>query len=534
MYRIMLADDEGIVIDSLKFIIEKEFKNECIIESAKTGRSVIELAEYFRPDIAFMDIQMPGINGIEAMKEIRENNKNIIFVVISASDKFDYAKEAINLGVLDYLNKPIERDSIIKVLHRAMQLIDREREKRSNELIIKEKMEAVLPIIENGFIYSILFQEHFEEDIDNYKNLIGVESEYGYMIVMVCGEKQEGNHMTNAVGTSIRIQNYYSEIHEVVTSYFPNIIMGSVMANKIALFVPTRNDTLSYHERIELINKSRELCRKLQSKTEVAFRIGIGSIRHLRESIISYNEALAALIDTKGSVAHVEDVGFGCEYEENYPIDLERRLFEKTENGEINETIAIANKFFDWMEDNYPDCIMDIKLKSLEFVLWAEHLVYEKGGFVYHFQSRNDYLPKLMNFSGLEEVRSWFISKMADAGRRASEKKEGKNTNSVIERAKIYISSNYKKDISLDDVSREIDISPYYFSKIFKDETGENFIEYLTSIRVNEAKKLLTDSNMSMKEIGIVVGYSDPNYFSRIFKKIVGITPTEFKEGNRK
>ena len=80
----------------------------------------------------------------------------------------------------------------------------------------------------------------------------------------------------------------------------------------------------------------------------------------------------------------------------------------------------------------------------------------------------------------------------------------------------------------------EIDFVLKKLSKVFKDEAGENFIEYLTSIRVNEAKRLLTDCNMSMKEIGILVGYSDPNYFSRIFKKTVGITPTEFKEGNKK
>ena len=77
-YKIMLADDEGIVIDSLKFIIEKEFGDQCTIEFAKTGRSVIELAENFRPDIAIMDIQMPGINGIEAMREIREDRKSVV------------------------------------------------------------------------------------------------------------------------------------------------------------------------------------------------------------------------------------------------------------------------------------------------------------------------------------------------------------------------------------------------------------------------------------------------------------------------
>ena len=105
MYKIMLADDEGIVIDSLKFIIERNFTGECEIEYAKTGRSVIELAENFRPDIAIMDIQMPGINGIEAMKEIRKISPQTLMIVVSAYDKFDYAKEAINLGVLDYLNK---------------------------------------------------------------------------------------------------------------------------------------------------------------------------------------------------------------------------------------------------------------------------------------------------------------------------------------------------------------------------------------------------------------------------------------------
>lgn len=150
MYKIMLADDEGIVIDSLKFIIEKEFGEECMVEYAKTGRSVIELAEKFRPDIAIMDIQMPGINGIEAMKEIRKGNQNVHFIVMSAYDKFDYAKEAIKLGVLEYITKPMERKKIVSVLKKGMAIIQEEREKRSNELLIKEKLETVIPIIEKS------------------------------------------------------------------------------------------------------------------------------------------------------------------------------------------------------------------------------------------------------------------------------------------------------------------------------------------------------------------------------------------------
>ena len=109
MYRVMVADDEGIVIDSMKFIIEKEFGDSCQVECAKSGRSVIELAERFRPDIAVIDIHMPGINGIDAIKEMKAFCTNTVFIVMSAYDKFDYAKEAIALGVMEYITKPMEK-----------------------------------------------------------------------------------------------------------------------------------------------------------------------------------------------------------------------------------------------------------------------------------------------------------------------------------------------------------------------------------------------------------------------------------------
>ena len=100
----------------------------------------------------------------------------------------------------------------------------------------------------------------------------------------------------------------------------------------------------------------------------------------------------------------------------------------------------------------------------------------------------------------------------------------------IIEKAKNYINENFQKDISLDLVSREVDISPYYFSKLFKQETGNNFIEYLTEVRLRKARELLKNSQYSIKEICAESGYGDPNYFSRIFKKYEGVTPSEFRE----
>lgn len=282
MYKILLADDEGIVIESLKILIEKELGSNCEIRYAKTGRSVIELAETFRPDIAFMDIQMPGINGIEAMKEIRKANSSIIFIVMTAYDKFDYAREAINLKVLDYLNKPADKEKILDVLNRAISIIDEERRKRSEDLLIREKMETVVPIIQNGLISNFLLREHFDEDISNYKSLLEIEDSYGYMVVIIAGREQVGNHMTGAVAAGITIQTIYQEIRPIIESYIPGII-GFVMANKIPVLITRPTAGFEYEERIEMIEKARALVRKLSERFDINFRIGIGSVRRLED-----------------------------------------------------------------------------------------------------------------------------------------------------------------------------------------------------------------------------------------------------------
>ena len=123
----------------------------------------------------------------------------------------------------------------------------------------------------------------------------------------------------------------------------------------------------------------------------------------------------------------------------------------------------------------------------------------------------------------MEGMKKWFLDKTSEICSNMESARE-KEAVSIIEKAKSYIRDNYKKDISLDEVSREVDISPYYFSKLFKQETGGNFIEYLTEIRLRK------DSGLSIKEICAESGYSDPNYFSRIFKKYEGVTPSEFRE----
>ena len=530
MYKIMLADDEGIVIDSLKFILEKEFGKDCMIEYAKTGRSVIELAENFRPDIAIMDIQMPGINGIDAMREIRLNNKDVIFIVMSAYDKFDYATEAIKLGVLDYITKPMEKNRILSVVKRAMEIIDRERAKRSNDLMVMEKLEMVIPMLESGLIYSIFLQDKFSEEALNYKTILGIKEEYGYMMSVVCGDSDGESNLTNAVGTGVRLQNHYAELRAYLKDFCGGIV-GNVMSNKVAVLVPCESPDMEYAKRNELIEKTREFAGMLQRKLGVDFKIGIGGVKEFSKMNESYDEALVALVNGSGRVAHADDLDIRCGYEENYPVNIENKLFETVEKGDYAGAGNYAGQFFSWMEDNFPDSLMDIRLKILEFVLYAERLLYVKGGNTYEFKSRTDYLPSVLNTDDLEDLRKGFIDKIIEITQKVENNKTDKSE-SLIEKAEAFINRNYMKDLSLEDISRYCNISSYYFSKLFKQETGENYVEYLNKVRIGNAKKMLSESDVSIKEICYSVGFSDPNYFSRAFKKYEGVTPSEFKDAN--
>ncbi|MCR5303766.1 MAG: response regulator [Lachnospiraceae bacterium] len=528
MYKILIADDEGIVLDSMKLIVEKSFPGECEIRTAKTGRAVIETAEEFRPDIAFMDIQMPGINGIDAMKEIRGSNENVILIVMSAYDRFNYAKEAISLGVMEYINKPFTRDMIIDVMSRAMRKVDRAREKRAEGLKIREKMETVVPVIETGFIYAMLFQENFTEDVENYRLLLGMDNEFGYVGVIECGSERQGGKMTNTVGTGIKLQNEYNHIRDIVKEFFDPVFVGSLMANKIIIFVPVDKESIDYTERVDIINRGSEMNRKLHEKCDAYFRFGIGSVRPLSDAPDSYREALDALLMTSQGIAHVKDLPVGCRYDPDYPIDLEKKLFERLEAGDTVGTVDTAGAFCDWMEKTYPDNILSIKLKVLEFALWAEHQAYTSGGLTYHFTDRESYLPEIMGFLEMKEIRQWFLARVTDAAENIATKRD-EESDDLVARTRKYVDERYPEDISLDEISRNNDVSPYYLSRLFKEETGETFMEYLTGHRIDKAKELMADSDMAMKDICLAVGYSDPNYFSRIFKKKTGMTPTDYR-----
>ena len=530
MYRILLADDEGIMLEALKSIIEANFRKECEVHCAKTGRAVVELAQDYPPDICFMDIQMPGLNGIQAIREIQKFNKSVVFVIITAYDKFHYAKEALNLGVMDFVTKPVSKKIVVEICTKAMGLVDENRKKRSDDLKIKEKLETVVPMIESGYINNLLLQDDFRTYQDHYRELLDITEMYGYMIVSEFGDGEENGVLTNAVGASIKANSFYSVFREIAKGFF-DCFVGPIMGNRIVLLVPYKNQAITYEERVEIVTKARNMVHKLENHIDSRFRLGIGGIRSLdgKEIKESYGEALCALREGSGHAVHIEDIPAVQKYDGEYPRELENRYFQRAMEKDVAGTVSCARQLFLWML-KHPGCSREeVEIKVLEFIISLEKKAFQAGGVRYGFGYRSNYIREIQSCADYEALLKWFITKVKQVCANMENAKE-KETLSVVEKARTYIRENFHKEISLDDVSREFDISPYYFSKLFKQETGKNFVEYLTEVRLKNARELLCNSKASIKEICVASGYSDPNYFSRIFKKYEGVTPSEFRE----
>lgn len=527
MYRILIADDEGIMLESIKSIIRQQFGEGYEVATAKSGRAAIEQAETFHPDIVFMDIQMPGINGIQAIREIRKFNSAALFYVISAYDKFDYAKEAISLGVERYLMKPITKNTVISVVEEAVAKVDEKRRVRSDQLKIQEKLETVIPVVENSFISNMLLQNDWQDE-EYYKQLLDVTEEYGYVIVIQFGTEYRDGRLISPVGMNVRAQNFYPEFRAVVKSYL-RCIIGSVMSNRVVVVVPNEKPSLDYEGRIRVIEDTRQILSRLENRLEAKFRGGIGRTRKMKDLRDSYQEAYQALQESDSRVVHVDDISVRGVYDGEFPVETEEAMFQLAQKGDVEGMRREANRFFDWMVQKYPREKDNIRLKVLEFILQTEKYAFQAGVVNYGFTYRKDYLSTVMALDDYEQLRQWFLDKMTAVCTSVHNRRE-ERSESVVIRAQNYIQENYGKDISLDDVSKEVNISPYYFSKLFKEESGENFIEYLTRIRMEHAKEMLKNPELSIKEVGMRSGYADPNYFSRIFKKQTDMTPREFRE----
>ncbi|MCT4621842.1 MAG: response regulator [Marinisporobacter sp.] len=488
MIKILIADDEPIERQGVRTIITKNFNDIEIIAEAKNGREAIEYAEEYRPDIIFLDIKMPGIDGIQAAREIRNRRKDVKIIILSAYDCFSYAKESLSLDVYDYLLKPVRRRKLIDLLLEVKEMIVKEKEDRKEKLRLKEDLIGIKSVMQERFI-SIILEENIKriKEIVETTHLLTFNFEDYFLIGIQAKNITNSTDLKELHDTSYKL---FKKRNECILSSYHHIIY--ILIEKFDF------------DKIDVEENLQEIYWNFKRKNihiDYSF-VQNQQLENLKASILKVRKNLSLKAVKNHDYSLVERFKICNEIihsNEKYLIEFEKIIE------------SITKKEFDDEEFFYFE-ILQI-LNALQYGAYQER---EKIYFETSIQLiRDKKNSSIIKKSISQEIKNYM------------EDHENKNSQ-IIHAVKEYILKNYHLDLKLEDLSYQFAISSYYLSKLFKQETGSNFIEFLTEIRIEKAKKMLLE-NIPVKEIYKKIGYSDPNYFSRVFKKITGVSPRNYK-----
>lgn len=514
MYNILLTDDEQIVIDSIKFIIDKNFAGQVTVHTALSGTEALEIATKQDIDIIFMDINMPGLSGLETVSCITKLKPDIVIIILSAFDRFQYAQEAMNLGAFKYITKPVNRNVIIQTIRSAMNAVDNNRGKQNADQEFHKKMDMVSPLIESDFIYACIFNNDSNFDLSAYLDYFNLS---GYPW---CFASFEFPNITadNQLKIYKEVRNIFKENQECLVSSF--------MMNRIAVLFPILNqnaDTTEIHEQLSKIYST------------LSFNIGAGikaGVSSITSDVLmlkqTYNESIYALNkvpSTGGIVFTGRNSPVGLETQEDV-TSFRSILLSRLKAGDSTGVKSTFELYCNKLTETEND-LNKIKNAFFELIVTARNIAADINS---SFQSNNfsDSFSVLSEQTDLIMLKNYVQKTLLEYISVIVSIKEHKE-NPIIKKVCDYIYEHTDSDISLELMAEYVNVSSFYLSKLFKEEKGVTFVNFVNDTRLEKSRDLLKSTELSIKEVTAAVGYNDQNYFSRIFRNKYGITPTEFR-----
>ena len=524
MNRIMIVESEETTRSSLYNIIRVYFGTMCETVVVKSGSMAIEQSISFRPDIAIVDTQIQGLTWIQTIREIRSRHPSTLFIITTPYSRYSYTNEAAVLDIREILTKPISRKEVVEVCTRVFRQVELQRISQSDVLFMRGKVELAIPFLEDSFINGLIRKEKGNANA-GYLKLLGVPQESGSVVTLEFREKGKRAASVSSITASEKIEGYYDDLRKIVLYYLP-CLMSFVMGNRVILYVPADIQTTLYGHKEELTAKVRKLVQRLEKEFDLQFRAGIGDTYETEQSIWSYRESLQCLSQKSKSVVHIKD--FRTEgIKEGFPREQFNNCLQTGLKSDHDSAAAAFEEL--WVRMDEAEYETDeIEKVMLELMCVTEHKAAETGLIRWERLRDSESMACFRSQGNRTQMRKWYLEQWLSLCDDISAMRT-RGSDSVSGKAIKYIREHFSEEISLEEVSQAVNISPFYFSRLFKHETGKNFIEFLNDTRMQKAKEYLVDPMYSIKEICHKCGYSDPNYFSRIFRKYEGISPSEWR-----
>lgn len=519
-FKIIFVEDEIVTREGIRDNVDWpghgfEFSGE-----APDGEIALQLLLATKPDLLITDIKMPFMDGLQLCKVVRERMPELEIVILSGHDEFEYAQEAIKIGVNEYLLKPVTVQDIHQVLDKIVQKLEQKRVEREKFNKLQAQIEENQAHLRERFLLKLIIGAvPSPEAIENCQSL-GLDLIAKYYLVIIL--KTELNDRSEQF-----IFEEYQHVQRIIAGLVeknPDVFLIKKDWEEVVILMKGNNSDYLMEERDFLI----ELFKREIKKTRYHLIIGTGNpkkrIAHIYQSFI---EALVEIHDAapeSRSEENITDYKAELLKVDKDAVDNYLRYGIKEEFNAFFEYFTRplnANALKSYLIKNY--LTVDVVIATVKFV---NDLGGNVDDAVAEFNSVESILANMRTIQQFkEQVRKILLS--AIEFRDSLTKNQYKD---VIQRAKNFIDQHYMDaNLSLNEVAIQVNLSPSHFSAIFSQETGQTFKEYLTEIRIKKAKEFLRMTPLRSIEISYRVGYNDPHYFSYVFRKNTGLSPSEFR-----
>ena len=514
MRKVLVVDDEKLIRIGIKTMIENKEQNLYNISLCSNGKEALELLIKESFDILITDIRMPQMDGITLMQEIGKLSHKPEIIILSGYDDFNYASEALRSGARDYLLKPVKRVDLYASLDRVEKEI-RLQEDHSKKVKMADSYIKGFQANELNYIFLKDNISHDEiQEIGSKINMDILFSDYYIGLLKNIDVIKDKKDETLKTMVASILESYLRNEFQQVIIFF------------------------NIKENLVILSKTKELFHYLEKKLakDNVRRIHLSVSENTRGIVgikKAYNEACEALkysIFTQGnSIIQYIDV---ANKNKAYKIPMDHI-------GKINNMIGTNRK--DEIEKALDKllCLSEIRTYSITYFEEINEKLYEiilkpaKAKFFLQVENSIENIDKFKDIGNFKSFNEYF-HELKDEILYISEyiktMKGLYGEKNAVQQSICYINENYHKDLTLAMVSNEVSLNYFYFSQLFKDTVGENFVDYIKKVRITKAKELLQIPEHKIYEVGKKVGYTDSKQFAKIFRRVTGISPTEYRE----
>lgn len=525
-YKVILVDDEAEVIDMIEKKIHWNDLGFEVAGSATNGVKALELVEKLQPDVVLTDIKMPYMDGLELSRRLNQEYPNIYIMLCTGFDEFEYAKEAVHLEIKEYMLKPVNATELSESLTNLKHTLDREREEKLNVKKLNDYFQEVLPKLQSNFFISLIEGRVEKQEYERFLQAYQVDMK-GPLFGCVIFHTSE-NHVPEGMNPLLLSMSVEREIKQRLMDQW-NCREFIYMGNTLLILELDAEDKIT-----QITDACDRFCRWAYRIMGAVVTAGIGTVcDSLYEISLSYERAREAvsyrvLYGTKRAI----NIGEIVPKEQIKPVQSEesrmQTLFRAIRIGDSAEIERAAHGEMEKLHKN-TETMSQYNLATMEIV---------SGFFKFCTDNSLDFNKISGNMQNIYEkvsqmdessLTAWIVQMSETISEKLKCARNSSARRLIVEAQNIVKERYMEADISLDEICAVLGVSNSYFSSVFKKEAGKSFISYLTDYRMDIAAEMILNTDEKSYTIAEKVGYLDANYFSYVFKKKFGVSPSKYR-----